>query len=567
MQLNHSNHDDVLNNKISNTQSSVNNNWRTNFDVVKNEISNINQSNLSNSDILNNKISNNSVSIVSNTDILNINVSNSIFNPIYYYNVSDSINLSNYSYLSNQSIYINDVYNTSIFYSTVTPVNTIDTEDIDTNVSAIFHDSLPLFFRQDYLIKVPRVERYIRRNIPNSIMLTIHSDYETAVELCLLYISQLTSTYFDIKENPTSTGWKQLKAEYLREIIGGDATMYKRIREVLEYVHPIHGSILECDHKHVAGVKSFGHRINREVLVKGIVAYKLKSTPVQQQWYHNQMLSYARAMLNPIAKNLILMYPHLELPTIEEIHVEAKRLVKNGFRTKKHKILKYRNKHADSYFKDLASISFVEDAVEIYDYLVLKNGLMIPMPSEDAGGRVFDSLNLMPSWIRNLVKYKGHPLVELDYQCLHPNLACTLYGGTSEYLRHQNLADELNIDVLEVKTQHLSFFNKNVPQMKQSPIYEYYQQKEPRMIQNIINDKIFNTEYKYKSEKHKITSKRMFKLEVDIMTSVIQKLTDKGIHVLYVFDAVYGHSNDVSVIVDIMNKSALENDVKTTVKR
>ena len=86
-------------------------------------------------------------------------------------------------------------------------------------------------------------------------------------------------------------------------------------------------------------------------------------------------------------------------------------------------------------------------------------------------------------------------------------------------------------------------------------------------MQNIINDKIFNTEYKYKSDKHKITSKRMFKLEVDIMTSVIQKLNEVGIHVLYVFDAVYSHLNDVSTVIGVMNQTALEYSVKTTVKR
>jgi len=497
---------DILKNEISNnnTQSPNFLNKINSFDISNNKISK-SHTDLSNIDILNNKISNNNQIFQSTTS----SSTNELLN-IYVFNNS-SYSESNFIYQHSSFFYTNDVSNTSIDNNTTIPVNTI--------------------------------------------------------ELCLLYVSQLSSTYFDIKENPTSHGWKFLKAEYLRESIGGDASTYKRVREALEYEHPLHGKLLECDYKHVAGVKSYGHRITREVLLKGIVAYKLKSKTVQQQWYHNQMLSYARAMQNPIAKNLILMYPHLELPTLEEIHVEAKRLVKIGFRTKKQKILTFLNKHTKTYFKNHEQRSFVEDAIEIYDYLVLKNGLMIPQPSEDAGGRVFDSLNLMPSWIRNLVKYKGQPLVELDYQCLHPNIACSLYGGTSEYLRHQNLADELNIDVLAVKTEHLSFFNKKVPQMIQSPLFQYYQQKEPIMMQNIINDKIYNTEYKYKSDKHKITSKRMFKLEVDIMTSVIQKLSDKGIHVLYVFDAVYSHSNDVSTVTDIMNQTALDKGVKTTIKQ
>jgi hypothetical protein len=377
----------------------------------------------------------------------------------------------------------------------------------------------------------------------------------------------MTSTYFDIKSDSTSHGWKFLKAEYLQQLVGGDAKMYKRIREALEYKHPIQGQLLECDHKHIAGFKSFGHRIQRRVLLKGVVAYKLKSEYVRKQWYHNQLLSYARAERNRIARNLILMYPYLELPTLVEVQKEAKRLVKAGYVTKKGKLLTFLNKHPKTYFKNQEQRSFVEDAVEIYIYLTQQSGFIIPNPSEEsAGGRVYDSLNLMPTWIRNLVKYKGEPLVELDYTCLHPNIACTLYGGKSEYLKHIDLVEELGLNVDVVKKEHLSFFNKKVVQMKKSPLFEYYNKLEPCMMQNIIQDKIYNTEYKHKSDKHKITSKRMFTMEVQIMTRVIEKLNDRGIHVLYVFDALYSHPNDVSAVVEIMNKTVLEYGVKTHVK-
>ena len=303
------------------------------------------------------------------------------------------------------------------------------------------------------------------------------------------------------------------------------------------------------------------------MLLKGVVAYKLKSDYVRKQWYHNQLLSYARAERNPIGRNLILMYPNVELPTLVEVKKEAKRLVKAGYVTKKGKLLTFLNKHPKTYFKNHEQRSFVEDAIEIYTYLTQQSGFIIPNPSEEsAGGRVYDSLNLMPTWIRNLVKYKGEPLVELDYTCLHPNIACSLYGGNSEYLKHIDLVEELGLSVDAVKREHLSFFNKKVVQMKQSPLFEYYNNLEPCMMQNIFHDKIYNTEYIHKSDKHKITSKRMFTMEVQIMTSVIEKLNHKGIHVAYVFDALYSHPNDVSMVIDTMNKTVLEYGVKTNVK-
>lgn len=479
---------------------------------------------------------------------------------------------SNYNYLYLSSFYYpflsNDLYNTSIYKNTIVPLNTIDTEELDVQISTIYHDTLPLFFKHDYLLKLPRVERFIRRNIPKQLVLHIHPDYNTAIELCLLYVSQLTTTYFDIKSDSTSHGWKYLMAKYLQQLVGSDAKMYKRIREALEYKHPAHGQLLECDHKHIAGFKSFGHRIQRELLLKGITTYELKSDYVKKQWYQNQLLSYARAEHNPIARNLILMYPNVELPTLAEIEAQAKRLVKSGYVTKKGKLLTFLNKHPKTYFKNYEHRSFVEDAVEIYSYLTQQSGFIIPNPSEEnAGGRVYDSLNLMPTWIRNLVRYKGEPLVELDFTCLHPNIACTLYGGKSEYLKHNDLVEELGLSVDAVKKEHLSFFNKKVVQMKQSPLFEYYNKLEPIMMQNIINDKIYNNEYIHKSDKHKITSKRMFTMEVQIMTNVIEKLNHKGIHVAYVFDALYGHPNDVSVVIDTMNKTALEYGVKTHVKQ
>ncbi len=200
---------------------------------------------------------------------------------------------------------------------------------------------------------------------------------------------------------------------------------------------------------------------------------------------------------NIICKNLINVYGDITLPTKEQILKEAKRLIKfeGGYFTEKQKKLTFLNKHSRDYFKDSDKRSFVEDAVEIFEYLT-DNGLMIPSAGgEESGGRIVDSFTLMPSWIRNLVKYKGKILIECDYKALHPNIAIKLYGGNKGYITHGDIALELKDDV-NVKVEHLSF-NKEVWQMKQSPLFEYYQKHEPKMIQNIINEK-YSSEYKHK---------------------------------------------------------------------
>ncbi len=165
---------------------------------------------------------------------------------------------------------------------------------------------------------------------------------------------------------------------------------------------------------------------------------------------------------NIICRNLFEFYNTITLPTIEEIEEEARRLIKEGYQNKKGKRLIFRNKKGNDYFPDISNLSFVEDALKIFNYLT-KNGLMIPRPgNEKSGGRIVDSFTLMPSWIRKLVKVKGVPMAESDYSCLHPNVAMSLYGGNIEYLKHEDLALELGIEPEIVKIEHC-FFDMDNP--------------------------------------------------------------------------------------------------------
>jgi hypothetical protein len=124
-------------------------------------------------------------------------------------------------------------------------------------------------------------------------------------------------------------------------------------------------------------------------------------------------------------------------------------------------------------------------------------------------------------------------------------------------LTHQSIAAQLKLDVKDVKIAHLSFFNMNVKQMGQSPLFEYYQNIEPDMLKNLIDDKDTNG--------YKITSQKMFDLEVKIMSELIRRLNEMGIYPLYIFDALLVKDSDQNTVEYTMNKVVEEMGIYTIV--
>lgn len=217
-----------------------------------------------------------------------------------------------------------------------------------------------------------------------------------------------------------------------------------------------------------------------------------------------------------------------------------------------------RNKHKNDYWNDWQNRSFVEDNIKLFEFLTGR-GFMIPSAGGvESGGRVVDSFSLMPAWIREQITIDGKKLAECDYTALHPNIAIKLYQGKESYITHQKVAEKAAIDVKMVKVEHLAFFNKKWVEMKKSPLYKYYSQHEPLMLERICKDKAANG--------YKVTSHKMFKIEVDIMTDVITSLNAKGIQVLYVYDALVCEEQDKAVVIEAMNRIVLEHGVKTSVK-
>jgi hypothetical protein len=94
--------------------------------------------------------------------------------------------------------------------------------------------------------------------------------------------------------------------------------------------------------------------------------------------------------------------------------------------------------------------------------------------------------------------------------------------------------------------------------MLKSPLFEFYSKHEADMLSRIYTEK--------KELGYKVTSAKMFSVEVAIMTDVIKHLSTLGINVLYVYDALLCEEKDKAIVVETMNRIILEHGVYTCVK-
>lgn len=494
-------------------------------------------------------------------------------NKVNYGNLYQIHNIKSDIILDNKSIELPSIYTSNNYSSIINDVliyNEVKEKEVlgITGITGCFDDTIttehyaqfPLFIINRNIIKIPKkVEYVIRKYISKKLLKEIHPDFEVAVELCLLFTTQLTSTYFERLDEPEKNGWKSLRAEYLRDFLSINPKTYKRVITALEQ-STSKGTIIECDYESVIGEKNYNYRFGEAYIGKGIVSYYLKTNVAQSLLNKHFLRVSIKSETNPIVQNLLRIYGDFSLPTIDQIKKEGDRLIGTKYKTKKGKTLKKLGNHSRSYFQNPQKYSFVEDSIEVFKYLT-EDGLIFPEVGNDkSGGRIVDSFTLMPSWIRRMIKIKGKTNVEADYSCLHPNIAINLYGGSKEYITHSDLALAMNTEVDIIKLEHLSFFNKKVWQMKESPLYRYYEKYEPNMLKNVIAEK-------YSSEfNHNITSRRLFAKEVEIMTEVVEVLNKESIYVGYVYDALFCHPNDAIRVKEVMDTIILKQGVKTTAK-
>lgn len=457
--------------------------------------------------------------------------------------------------------YVTD--DTSIGQSSVNSYFTGDYEGFYEDDMEVDDVMFPTFLTSCETITLPRgVVREVSR-LPKYLLKNIDTDISVAKEKCLLCASNLTPTLFWDK----SDYWKSLSSTRLHKQLQtkrDNTYTYSKVLYALQHSTPKSPAIIES-RKNQAGKESYQvnvaskqYRFASLYHDKGVVQYELKNQKLldsRRRFYYNKL---ADAISNPIGSNLIKLYGRIELPSKDEIIKQGAFLAKNKYKTNKNKLLTRLNNKSKSSFEDVENRSFVEDNLKQFEYLTA-NGYFIPkIGSEKSGGRVVDSFNLMPSWIRKLCEIDGEKIVEMDYVALHPNICMTIFNGDKKFLTHENVAEQLEAERIEVKFEHLSFFNRHPKDMERSVLYSYYEEREPLMLGNLLADK---RRFGYKN-----TSRLLFKYEVDILKACIIKLNKHNVFVMYVYDALYCKESDVDFVKEVMNEVVVAKGVYTTVK-
>jgi hypothetical protein len=409
------------------------------------------------------------------------------------------------------------------------------------------YDSLPLFLNTNYISVPSELKRHLERN--KSLLNKIDSDTIIAIEKCLLVASNLTN---DKKYDE----WKSLCSEILQIQVkkGNDNTYF--VRNIVDVLLQTGFVEIKKDN-HGYDIFTEGKCRDFKLTNTSIKYYKLTTKQVIYNRQKAIIFHLRKIAENIIVNNLLRLYPRLTFPSLESLNQKAKKLVKEKYSNRKGQVLKFRNKHPDSYFKEIEQIVFVEDHLSMYDRYVTKC-LRIPTIGDNkSGGRVVDSLVLIPKWIREEILIDGERIIECDYQCLHPNIAFSIYGGDCKFLTHQIVSDYLGIDVKIIKKGHLKFFNQRAEYMQKNPVFKYYEDNHIGLLVKFAEEKL-------KRRNHKITSKKLFGKEVELMSKVIKKLNRANIYGIYVYDALYVKQSDSEKVKDIMNEVALTLGIYTT---
>jgi len=422
-----------------------------------------------------------------------------------------------------------------------------------------FFSSFPTHLENtiDTIFVPKKVKRYLEKSVSRNELKAIDTNHKIAIEKLLLILSNFKT--YETSKNQKNR-FKKISHQVIQTLVRRKRsnTCYSSFAIKLLEKH----NIIEVKKNKYgsddfqAGSHNRSMRLTEEFFKCRYVEYQLQSKEAIANRISSMVLmSDAVDFSNPIIQNLFNLYVRISLPTLEQIHIRAKELIGNGYQSKGKKLVYLNNRKKDDLRE---SHRFVEEHIRIFLYL--EKMYRIPLESKsNPNGRVYCFLALMPKWIREMAKIDGEEVEECDFKCLHPNLIMSIYGGDSKYITHKKTSELANIDLDKVKKEHLAFFNRHENDMMKSPLWDFYHKHEPKMMIKLCNDK------KSKSPWYKITSARLLTLEVELMKKIITKLNSEEIYVVYVFDALYVKKSVAARVREVMNQTAIEMGIYTTV--
>lgn len=442
--------------------------------------------------------------------------------------------------------------------------NVIEILDINSDVEGYFPllkneilDTIPTFFRDVKMILIPKKAKRILQRTNRKRLKEIDNNINVAIEKCLLVLSNLSDTYYLKMYYTKEKRWKPLSSRILNgQTRKGHKSIYPKILALLKDLNLIEiRRNKDGVETYQPGVSSKQYRFTENIYDTGYTQYIISSSEIIQCRLDIEKELIKKNKKNIIVQNILEVRKRTLIPTLKFVKKEGIKLTKgDGGYVKKGKRLVYLNKRAKNNY-DKEKHMFLEDHIKLYE--TLYNALAYPKCGTiNSGKRVADFFNLIPSWIRKLIKIDGEKTVEIDIVTSHPNIVMSIYGGSGARVSHDIVSEYLGIERGSAKKEHLSFFNKHPNRMKKSKLYKYYMLNEPDMMENLIEEK---REFGYK-----ITSKHLMTKETEVITKAIQFLNKKGIYVGYIYDGLQSKESDRFIVKEAMDKSLKLYNINTT---
>ena len=287
---------------------------------------------------------------------------------------------------------------------------------------------------------------------------------------------------------------------------------------------------------------------------------------------------------NIIATNQLNILEHVTIPTKKELLKYARKHYINSGKLYKGKEMiefkkehfnqqgillindytkKFHSKDKNGEWKKKRKYVFLHQHMFIYNYYISK-GLGVPTynDTEYSIHRVYDSLNMLPQWMRQLFLIDGESVASVDIAESIPHINEHEFGAEEEdMVTYEIIQSALNLkNRNKAKNKYISFIfsTPNECFRYHKDLYDWLKKNNPHLLHNMNN-------FKYKSGNPKI-SIHLMNIEAQMMEQNIIDLNNIGVKVIYVFDELICKRSDAETVKAVMDNNLKKYNINTTTK-